>query len=60
MTQSTTPLPPTMRPLLIGSAVVLIVVGAALILFKSYIPGGVLIAAGVMELPIAFVLTRER
>ncbi len=49
-----------MRPLLLGSAVALIVVGAVLILFKSFLPGGVLIAAGLTEIPIAYFLTRER
>lgn len=60
MAEPTSGLPPMMRPLLLGSATVLIVVGAILIVFKSFIPGGVLIAAGVMEVPLAFFLTRER
>ncbi|HET9065546.1 MAG TPA: hypothetical protein VFN22_07000 [Gemmatimonadales bacterium] len=60
MAPPTSGLPPTMRPLLLGSAAVLMVVGAVLSLTGSLLPGGVLIAAGVMEVPIAFFLTRER
>lgn len=60
MTRPARGLPPAMRPLLLGSAAVLMVMGAILSLTGSLLPGGVVIAAGVMEVPIAFFLTRER